>query len=128
MNDETYTVATFGNRTCIDDAWFELNENKVLDKGRHVYTLLPDMRMEQGADYQAWEDDIQKAVEFSVWAKRSRQYVKNLIIDGKTYQVKGSAYLWPHPKLYYNKKHVGFIIEDNELVWIGKNGQLYYPC
>jgi hypothetical protein len=127
LNGVSYSVYAFGLRVMVDDTWFELNEGKVMDNGRHIYTIYPEtFRIELGADYQAWYIDDQKPVEFEEWkTRKSGKNIKNIIIDGNVYQVEGAAAVWPHPKLFLREKHVGYICED-QLVWIGENGRPYY--
>jgi hypothetical protein len=127
LNDVSCSVAAFGLRVIVDDTWFELNEGMVMDNGRHIYTIYPEtFRIEYGADYQAWYIDDQKPVKFEEWkARKSGKNIKNIIIDGTVYKIKGASALWPSPKLFLREKHVGYIRED-ELVWIGENGRPYY--
>jgi hypothetical protein len=128
MNDKYYSVAIFGDRVVVDATWFGYEDGKVMDdKNRHVYTLYPDLRLELGADYQAWYDEDQVPVTFLEWTRRkSNRNIKNIIIHGNVYQIKNASCSWPHPSLYLNKKHVGYVIEDFELVWIGEKGKLQY--
>ena len=128
MNDKSYSVAIFGDRAVVDATWFGYEDGKVKDDNRHVYTLYPDSRvLELGADYQEWYDEDQLPVSFLEWTRRkSNRNIKNIIIHGNVYQIKNASCSWPHPSLYLNKEHVGYVIEDNELVWIGKNGKLQF--
>lgn len=129
MRNESYSVAIFGDHVTIESTWFRYENGNVTDnKNRHVYTLYPDSRLlELGPDYQAWYDEDQVPVTFLEWTRRkSNRNIKNIIIHDVVYQIKNASCSWPHPKLYANKKHVGYIIEDNELVWLGKNGKLQF--
>lgn len=129
MKNDYYSVAIFGDRVTIDATWFGYENGKVTDnKNRHVYTLYPKSRLlELGADYQSWYDEDQIPVTFLEWTRRkSNRNIKNIIIHDTVYQIKNASCAWPHPTLYANKKHVGYVIEDDELVWIGKNGKLQY--
>ena len=128
MNDESYSVAIFGERVTIDATWFGYADGKVMDdKNRHVYTLYPNSRvLELGVDYQSWYDEDQVPVSFLEWSRRkSNRNIKNIIIHDVVYQIKNASCSWPHPSLYLNKEHVGYVIEDDELVWI-KNGKLQF--
>ena len=127
MNDKSYSVAIFGDRAVVDATWFGYEDGKVTDdKNQHVYTLYPDLRLELGADYQSWYDEDQVPVSFLEWTRRkSNRNIKNIIIHDVVYQIKNASCSWPHPTLFSNKKHVGYVIED-ELVWIGKNGKLQF--
>lgn len=128
MKDTTYSVAIFGDRVVVDATWFGYKDGKVTDdQNRHVYTLYPDSRLlKLGADYQAWYDEDQVPVKFLDWTRRkSNRNIKNIVIHGDVYEIKNASCSWPHPTLFSNKKHVGYVIEDFELVWI-KNGKLQY--
>ena len=128
MNNDSYSVAIFGDRVVVDATWFSYEDGKVTDdKNRHVYTLYPDSRvLEFGADYQSWYDEDQEPVAFLEWTMRkSNRNIKNIIINGNMYQIKNASCSWPHPSLYLNKEHVGYVVEDFELVWI-KKGKLHY--
>jgi hypothetical protein len=129
MRDTSYSVAIFGDRAVVDATWFGYENGKVTDdKNRHVYTLYPDSRLlELGVDYQAWYDEDQVPVPFLEWTRRkSNRNIKNIIIHDVVYQIKNASCSWPQPSLFSNKKHVGYIIDDYELVWIGKNGKLQF--
>lgn len=127
MKDTSYSVAIFGDRAVVDATWFGYEDGKVMDDKRHVYTLHPDSRvLELGTDYQSWYDDDQVPVSFLEWSRRkSNRNIKNIIIHDTVYQIKNASCSLPQPSLYLNKKHVGYVIEDYELVWI-KNGKLQY--
>ena len=128
MNHDSYSVAIFGDRVVVDATWFGYADGKVTDdKNRHVYTLCSELRLlELGVDYQAWYDEDQVPVTFLEWTRRkSNRNIKNIIIHGNIYQIKNASCSWPHPSLYLNKEHVGYVIEDFELVWI-KNGKLQF--
>lgn len=127
MNDNTYSVAIFGDRVVVDATWFGYEDGKVTDdKNRHIYTLYPDSQLALGSEYQAWYDEDQVPVDFLEWTMRkSNRNIKNIIIHGNVYQIKNASCSWPHPTLFSNKKHVGYVIEDFEIVWI-KNGKLHY--
>lgn len=129
MNDKSYSVAIFGERVVIDATWFGYMDGTVTDdKNRHVYTLYPESRLlEFGGDYQAWYDDDQVPVEFLEWTRRkSNRNIKNIMIHGVVYQIKNASCSWPNPTLFLNQKHVGYVIDNFELVWIGKNGKLQF--
>jgi hypothetical protein len=128
MKDNSYSVAIFGDRVVVDATWFGYEDGKVMDDERHVYTLYPDSRvLELGVDYQSWYDDDQVPVSFLEWSRRkSNRNIKNIIINGIVYQIKNASCSWPHPSLYLDKKYVGYIIEDYEIVWIGNNGKLQF--
>lgn len=127
MNNNSYSVAIFGDRAVVDATWFGYEDGKVMDDKRHVYTLYPDSRvLELGVDYQSWYDEDQVPVTFLEWTRRkSNRNIKNIIIHDVVYQIKNASCSWPQPSLYLNKKHVGYVIEDFEIVWI-KNGKLQF--
>jgi len=128
LKDTTYSVAIFGDRVVVDATWFGYKDRKVTDdQNRHVYTLYPDSRLlKLGLDYQAWYDEDQLPVGFLEWTRRkSNRNIKNIVIHGDVYEIKNASCSWPHPTLFSNKKHVGYVIEDFEIVWI-KNGKLQY--
>ena len=128
MNDKSYSVSIFGDRAVVDATWFGYKDGKITDdQNRHVYTLYPESRLvELGTDYQAWYDEDQVPVGFLEWTRRkSNRNIKNIVIHGCVYEIKNASCSWPHPTLFSNKKHVGYVIEDFELVWI-KNGKLQY--
>jgi len=96
MNDESYSVAIFGDRAVIDATWFGYADGKVMDdKNRHVYTLYPDLRLELGVDYQSWYDEDQVPVSFLEWSRRkSNRNIKILSstetsIRSRTHRVAG---------------------------------------
>jgi hypothetical protein len=126
LSGVSYSVAAFGHRVIVEDTWFDLIEGKVMDNGRHIYTLYPEtFRIELGEDYETWYIMDQMPVEFEEWkARKSGKNIKNIIIDDTVYQVEGAAALWPRPKLFLREKHVGYIRED-QLVWFGENGRPY---
>ncbi len=128
MKDISYSVAIFGDRVVVDATWFGYEDGKVTDDERHVYTLYPESQvLELGADYQSWYDEDQVPVTFLEWTRRkSNRNIKNIIIHDVVYQIKNASCSWPHPTLFLNQKHVGYVIEDYEVVWIGKNGKLQF--
>jgi hypothetical protein len=129
MNNNSYSVVIIGDRASVDATWFGYKDGKVMDdKNRHVYTLYPvSCVLELGVDYQAWYDEDQVPVSFLEWTRRkSNRNIKNIIINGNVYQIKNASCSWPHPTLFIKEKHVGYVIEDFELVWIGKNGKLKF--
>ena len=131
LNGAEHKVELYGSYVLVDNTQFSLkgkNWNEAHHRNSHVYTFdFKTRTMEIGKDYQAWYDEDQLPVSFLEWTRRkSNRNIKNIIIHGNVYQIKNASCSWPHPSLYLNKEHVGYVIEDNELVWIGKNGKLQF--